>query len=1494
MKQAIVNFCKSTDTGLFLLDMPTGFGKTYSVLEFMVDYYDSPEFKDKKIFFVTTLKKNLPDKELREHFAKRGKADDYDKYCLRIEANADMVVEKLDELYRARKIPAAITMKQEFKDLHGSVKLLNEYRDKKRELKGTSKDIINVLCKNAEDAIRKQQEGAFRKVIESELKQFRTPKEKLKNIANNLDYHWIGELYPAVYTREKRIVFMSMDKFFLGNTTIIEPTYSFYNNDITKNAIIFIDEFDATRDRLLNQIITRGLENHIDYLGLFHRVYASLKTRDFPAELTTASKLQQAYLDEHKNAKNPTEIIEGFGGVFDETYDRFAMQYSFKTEEDGKGDRSRNFIFNDLQFHSVFEGENAFIDIDTDMKAKQNWLRFTKRRPTEKEGGVLSLLASVKGCLTYFQNGARNLSFNYKHHKDEDKRPGDDDYTFENAIESVLTEFHLSREQIRYLKPIVMGGQVKSKKDKKDSNGKMSLKYFDRSVYNRGFRYYDFIDDPNHSMRSEIQLFDFQDSPERILLHLSEKAQIIGISATATLDTVVGNYDLEYLQRMLQDKYYVMPEADRCRLQESFQTFVANYDKVNIHVEPVSYNADDRVELSEIFNGNEALIKKYAEKLSISFERVEYAKNNFIRVVKVMKAFILNDSVKSFLCLNNKLPQENKGLFDIKLLEEFADAIIKLYGIKGLKGKDLLYSINSEDYDAKRAEFIQRLSKGEKLFVISSYNTVGAGQNLQYKAPGNATIVAVNDYDRGDMEKDFDCIYLEKPTNLLVNVDSKKGIEAEDLIRFVYQMEFLMERGEVSRKDGIAVIKDAFICFSGGYTFSGKKGEPYKTDSVNNFAIRTLIQAVGRICRTGLKNPDIYIYVDNTILTDYDLSVVEQRMLNPEFAELVKVGKTYYNGQANENLDIAVMENRAGTLALKAMQIINELKRNWTDDSIDYWKALRELCLMRPTLSRKNVEQNSQYQLVYMCAPGEITAYSYEQEGDYNKNINIKFDGSLPQKMSEDEVHLKEIMQIPGVKALFEKHGYATSFVPSEFILTPPMFNNIYKGALGEVVGKYILEQYAGVTLQEMPPEFFELFDYTLGNGVYIDFKRASLELYKDIVKKEVLNSGINIVDAVHTETSEDYLQDVADGINKIIPEAKCSVGKRLSKKKLNVRYIHDKSFYSDSEVDPHQESMEDYVVQHITVENFKHQSSAAVYNILKELVIKKDIAIGKITLVDWSQYGYKADWLFGVVVDGTYYFMTIHPDGSFKIEALKRNLFTMTEYDKYMDYFGLNEENKNDYRGVIGLVKDAEGNINLIKDTNMYSMPDYTAMGDVLKNVASEGRFPGKDVVTWLRLVMDTTDKIKVHAELDIVIPHIDVNAEYTKANVMGLFKGITTKKEVVRYVFENTGIMLYAYLRGEEERREYLSGNIDINYFDYDDTHAKYSVGEIGNGMKYTIERASVVREIQAVEGSKLIFKKVLPLMGVEFVRYGMLTVVPFPFKYLREYIVKEEKSV
>lgn len=40
MKDVISNFCKNKENGLFLLDMPTGFGKTYNVLEFIFENYN--------------------------------------------------------------------------------------------------------------------------------------------------------------------------------------------------------------------------------------------------------------------------------------------------------------------------------------------------------------------------------------------------------------------------------------------------------------------------------------------------------------------------------------------------------------------------------------------------------------------------------------------------------------------------------------------------------------------------------------------------------------------------------------------------------------------------------------------------------------------------------------------------------------------------------------------------------------------------------------------------------------------------------------------------------------------------------------------------------------------------------------------------------------------------------------------------------------------------------------------------------------------------------------------------------------------------------------------------------------------------------------------------------------------------------------------------------------------------------------------------------------
>lgn len=92
---------------------------------------------------------------------------------------------------------------------------------------------------------------------------------------------------------------------------------------------------------------------------------------------------------------------------------------------------------------------------------------------------------------------------------------------------------------------------------------------------------------------------------------------------------------------------------------------------------------------------------------------------------------------------------------------------------------------------------------------------------------------------------------------------------------------------------------------------------------------------------------------------------------------------------------------------------------------------------------------------------------------------------------------------------------------------------------------------------------------------------------------------------------------------------------------------------------------------------------------------------------------------------------------------------------------------------------------------------------------------------------------------------------------------------------------------MRNEASREEYLNAVTDIRLYE-EDGKQYYFVGIVGNGMKPGIERTAKIYEIEAKKGSSLFFERMLPLMDVLFVRNSQLTVVPFPFKYLREAVV------
>lgn len=80
-------------------------------------------------------------------------------------------------------------------------------------------------------------------------------------------------------------------------------------------------------------------------------------------------------------------------------------------------------------------------------------------------------------------------------------------------------------------------------------------------------------------------------------------------------------------------------------------------------------------------------------------------------------------------------------------------------------------------------------------------------------------------------------------------------------------------------------------------------------------------------------------------------------------------------------------------------------------------------------------------------------------------------------------------MNIPEFKKYFEENGYATEFKSGKFIMSESLYKQDYKGAFGEVVGRYIIDKALGYDLEELDHNGqYEAFDFKIKN-LYFDFK---------------------------------------------------------------------------------------------------------------------------------------------------------------------------------------------------------------------------------------------------------------------------------------------------------------------------------------------------------------------------------------------------------------------
>lgn len=910
-------------------------------------------------------------------------------------------------------------------------------------------------------------------------------------------YKWLTTLYPAMFIEDYKVICMSVKRFFTSIDPIYMKKYRFFESEIIDHCVLFIDEVDATKNEINNIILESSLRSTIDLIPMIHRIAD-----------------QFIYWDQNmpRALRNlvPSKD-EGFNKARHETLD-IRKKYHDELPYYCSQIKNRNFLMSDATFHANFEDHsknNAYSYYDTNNNQMTIEIENSRNNVSETSNEIYSLFSVIRDMnhflLTtkYFFN---KLAGKYKNYKNEESKE-EDQINDEEALHSIYKVFRLTDADISYFNnEIHIRPQIIINKDQKrfkKTNG----------YYNRGIRSFEFTNQKKDSLNTSFNYIYLSQSAERILVLLAKKAIVIGLSATCNIDSVLSNYSLRYLKENLEDSFHLIGDEDHKRIKDTYSMLNKKYESkdIQVHIEEVmdSLNLDMKGMICTVFE--DFKVQRIVERIfSCNGINDLYSIKRYLIMAQVYQYFILHEDIRSFLCLNNALPKEN-GEFDLCILKKLLDVVNEENSFdKNNVHVEVLKSGIS--FDADKKDILERLSNGEKVFVISAYATIGAGQNMAYKLPEHSDTINLTDFsneeDGRNYKKDFDGIYLGDITNVVTNLlDMDSEFDESDLLHCLIELENLYENNEITHhilNKGIQYAYEKLKNPKIKIFLNGIQG----CRSVRLFKTKQIIQAIGRLSRSFNKSKTIHILVTKDIVHSFDTTVLENEILSPETMQLAKYAK-----ERQQSIPVYdYVENKACKISSEGKFYIYELlSEDWNEEKIRLYKELGETCLKYPTSSDLDNEIVKEY---YIHSHGPFNKYYFVDVKDFEytdiffnetkDDAKLRIQNSKKNKewlmdylheVSEDNCRLANMLNYPGLKDEFEKHGYATCFEKNDYMLSPVLYQNIYKGRLGEFVGKYIVKKELGIDLKELDTDEFERFDFKYGN-VYIDFKHWRYSSY--------------------------------------------------------------------------------------------------------------------------------------------------------------------------------------------------------------------------------------------------------------------------------------------------------------------------------------------------------------------------------------------------------------
>ncbi|WP_171311844.1 hypothetical protein [Enterococcus cecorum] len=424
-----------------------------------------------------------------------------------------------------------------------------------------------------------------------------------------------------------------------------------------------------------------------------------------------------------------------------------------------------------------------------------------------------------------------------------------------------------------------------------------------------------------------------------------------------------------------------------------------------------------------------------------------------------------------------------------------------------------------------------------------------------------------------------------------------------------------------------------------------------------------------------------------------------------------------------------------------------------------------------------------------------------------------------------------------------------------------------------------------------MMSDLLERFEIYFGEYVHLEFveytdvRQALIQSERFELGNHDLGTELYLIDKICDEHSKVELKR----IQHILLDKyglKSRIVKYPQKDAMNIVYVHEKEYYEKQQlVDPYINDKA-FLTHHLTVEGFLENEELTIEVILKELLIKKDLEKQQISLLDWSDFQFEHEWIFINKISGEenrYLGMKIYPTGHFVFTEFENTLFSNHEYNQYADILASSKAE--------GLIIDHHKNINVIVQTKLYSLQEMHQIRRIFKQTKENQKYFKDELADLLDHISTQTKSQSIISEVSDIKEYLDsVNEpEISQQYFVQKLHHKTLKQKMNDYFVMNYQKHLFPYFRNQQNKSEIYRGSLDIHYWQIDEKRAQYCVGEKSKNPKQKMDKGVIIREVQAIDDAPVFFDELLPLMDVDFVRLGSLTVLPFPFKYLSEYAKK-----